>query len=149
MNETSPKSLDFNNAWVFWKVYFWAGSLFIYQNGLESHKAVGVTSENIHYFDFCVSWLYTFNPLSLSLNWVTTLVATIYRNMETRQSCKTTYIMRLKGSERRPFFIFRLNIVLHDSYQVDEMEWKQTVPGDYVKNFSRLLFSVLETSILS
>ena len=44
--------------------------------------------------------------------------------------CKTTYMTRVKGSERRPFiFIFRLNIVLHDSYQVDEIvmeieEWK-------------------------
>ena len=44
--------------------------------------------------------------------------------------CKTTYMTRVKGSERRPFiFIFRLNIVLHDSYQVDESvmeikEWK-------------------------
>ena len=37
---------------------------------------------------------------------------------------------RVKGSERRPFiFIFRLNNVLHDSYEVDEIvmeieEWK-------------------------
>ena len=44
--------------------------------------------------------------------------------------CKTTYMTRVKGSERRPFtFIFRLNIILHDSYQVDEIvmkmeEWK-------------------------
>ena len=36
--------------------------------------------------------------------------------------CKTTFIMRVKESERRPFiFIFRLNIVLRDSYQVDEI----------------------------
>ena len=39
-------------------------------------------------------------------------------------------MMKVKESERRPFiFIFRLNIVLHDSYQVDEIvmeieEWK-------------------------
>ena len=44
--------------------------------------------------------------------------------------CKTTYMTRVKGSERRPcIFIFRLNIVLHDSYQVDKFvmeieEWK-------------------------
>ena len=43
---------------------------------------------------------------------------------------KTTYMARVKGSEKRPFiFIFRLNIVLHDSYQVDKVvmeieEWK-------------------------
>ena len=49
---------------------------------------------------------------------------------------------RVKGSERRPFiFIFRSNIVLHDSYQVAEIvveleEWKQKVPGSYVKIFS-------------
>ena len=39
-------------------------------------------------------------------------------------------MIRVKGSERRKFiFIFRLNIALHDSYQVDEIvmeieEWK-------------------------
>ena len=39
--------------------------------------------------------------------------------------------IRVKGSERRPFiFIFRLNIVLRDSYQADEIvmeieEWKK------------------------
>ena len=44
--------------------------------------------------------------------------------------CKTTYMIRVKESERRPFiFIFRWNIVLHDSYKVDEIfmeieEWK-------------------------
>ena len=44
--------------------------------------------------------------------------------------CKITYMTRVKRSERRPFiFIFRLNSVLHDSYQVDEIvmeieEWK-------------------------
>ena len=44
--------------------------------------------------------------------------------------CKTTCMTKIKGSQRRSFiFIFRLNIILHDSYQVDEMvmeieEWK-------------------------
>ena len=61
---------------------------------------------------------------------------------------------RVKESERRPFiFIFRLNIVLHDSYQVDEIimeikERKQKVPGNYVERFSRVLLNVLETSIV-
>ena len=61
----------------------------------------------------------------------------------------------LKGSERRLFiFISRLNIVQHDSYQADEIvmeieEWKQKVANDNVKSFSRVLLSVLETSILS
>ena len=54
-------------------------------------------------------------------------------------------MMRVKGSERRPFvFIFRLNIVLHDSYQADEIvveieEWKRKVPSDSGKSFSRVL----------
>ena len=61
----------------------------------------------------------------------------------------------LKGSERTLFiFISRLNIVQHDSYQADEIvmeieEWKQKVANDNVKSFSRVLLSVLETSILS
>ena len=47
----------------------------------------------------------------------------------------------VKGSEIRQFiFTFRLNIVLHDSYQEDEFvteidEWKQKVPSNYVKSF--------------
>ena len=51
--------------------------------------------------------------------------------MESRQPCRTTYMVRIKESERRPFFkIFWWNIVLHDSYQADEIgteieEWKQ------------------------
>ena len=57
--------------------------------------------------------------------------------------------------QKRPFvFIFRLNIVLCDSYRADEIvmeieEWKQKVPRDSVKRFSRVLLSVLETSIVS
>ena len=43
--------------------------------------------------------------------------------------------------------IFRWNIVLHDSYQADEIvieieEWKQKVPGVYVKNFIQKFYSV-------
>ena len=44
--------------------------------------------------------------------------------------CRTTYMVRIKESVRRPFIlIFRWNIVLHDSYQADEIvteikEWK-------------------------
>ena len=75
--------------------------------------------------------------------------------MEREKSCKITNLMRVKGSERRPFiFISRLNIVQCDSYQTDEVfmeieEWKQKVASDYVKSFSRVLLGVLETSILS
>ena len=74
--------------------------------------------------------------------------------MKRGKSCKITNI-RANWSERRSFnFIFILNIVLLDSYQVDEIvmeieEWKQKVPGNYVKSFIRVLLGVLETSILS
>ena len=64
-------------------------------------------------------------------------------------------MIRVKGSERRPFiFVSRLNIVQRDSYQADEIvmeieEWKQNVVDDSLKGFSRVLLGVLETSILS
>ena len=80
--------------------------------------------------------------------------ATTYRNMERRKSFKITNMIKVKGSEMRPFIlIFRLNIVLRDSYQTDEIvmeieEWKQNVPDDYVKSFIRVLLGVLETSIV-
>ena len=86
---------------------------------------------------------------------MTTLVATTYRNMESKQSFKTTYMMRIRELGWRPsFLIFRWNIVLRDSYQADEVameieEWKQKVSGVYVKSFSRVLLSVLKTSIVS
>ena len=56
--------------------------------------------------------------------------------------------------EETIFLIFRWNIGLHDSYQPDEIvteieEWKQKVPGVCVKSFSRVLLSVLETSVVS
>ena len=103
----------------------------------------------------CISWSPTFNPMSLSLKWATTLVAAICRNMERGNSCKITNMIRVNGSERRPFiFIFRLNIVPCDSHHADEIimeieKWKPRVPDDYVKSFSRVLLGVLETSILS
>ena len=65
-----------------------------------------------------------------------TLVETTYREKRGREkSCKITNMIRVKGSERRPFiFISRLNIVQCDSYQTDEIvmeieEWnlKETV----------------------
>ena len=50
--------------------------------------------------------------------------------------------------EETIFLIFRWNIVLHDSYQGDEIvieieELKHKVPGACVKSFSRVLISVL------
>ena len=62
--------------------------------------------------------------------------------------------MIVKGSERRPFiFTFRFNIVLRDLYQADKIvmkieEWEQKVQDGYVESFSRVLLSVLETSIV-
>ena len=102
-----------------------------------SDKAVGVTLENtcviseVQYFDFLVFYLYTFNPLSSSSKWVTTLVATTYRNMENGQSWKTTYMTMVRWLEGTPFiFVFKLNVVLQNSYQADEIvkeieEWKR------------------------
>ena len=56
--------------------------------------------------------------------------------------------------EETIFLFFRWNIVLHDSYQADKIvieieEWKQKVPVVCVKSFSRVLLSVLETSVVS
>ena len=93
---------------------------------------------NVHYFNFLVSCLYTFNPLSLSLKWVVILVETKCSNMERGKSCKIT----------------NLNIFLWDSYKADEIvmeieEWKQKLSGSYVKSFGRVLLGVLETLIVS
>ena len=54
-------------------------------------------------------------------------------------------MIKLNGSERRPFiFISRLTIQ-RDSYQSDEIvmeieEWKQKVADNYVKSSSRVKF---------
>ena len=120
---------------------------------LMSLQEVFVISK-VYYFGFLVPSLYTFNPLSLLLKWGMILVATTYRNMEKEKFCKTTNKIRVNGSERRPFIlIFRLIIVLCDSYQTDEIvmeieEWKQKVPDDYLKSFGRVLLGVY-TSIVS
>ena len=64
-------------------------------------------------------------------------------------------MIRVKGSEGRPSIsIFRLNIVLCDSYLADKIimeieEWKQKVPDGYVKSFGTVLLGVLETSFVS
>ena len=47
------------------QVHFWVGNLLIYQSGFESGKAVDFTSENVLYFSFWVSFLYTFNPFPM------------------------------------------------------------------------------------
>ena len=61
-----------------------------------SGKTVDVTSENnrhskVLYFDFLVSCLYTFNPLSLSLKWVMTLVETTYREKREEREVLQNY----------------------------------------------------------
>ena len=68
------------------------------------------------------------------------------------KSYKIINMIRVKGSEKRPFiFVFRLNIVLCDWYQAYEIvmeieKWKQNVSEDYVKSFGRGLLGALETS---
>ena len=66
---------------------------------LISPQKVGVISK-VYYFDFLVSCLHTFNPLSLSLKWVMTVVATTYRNMESRQSVWSKYFELSKESKQ-------------------------------------------------
>ena len=63
-------------------------------------------------------------------------------------------MIRINESEQTIFLFFKSNIVLHDSYQADEImieieEWKQKVPSVCVKSFSRGLLNVLETSVVS
>ena len=108
-----------HNTWVIWKVFFELQAFSYIRMGLIlAKRSSWCHLRKCSLFWFWVSCLYTFNPLSLK--WVTTLVAATYRNMESRQYSKTTYMMRIKESVRRLFFfIFRLN-VLHDSYQEDE-----------------------------
>ena len=128
-----------NNSLSFLEIYFWAWSFLIYQNGLESGKAVDVTSENVLYFNFWVSCLYTFNPLPLLLKWVTTLIGRTYRNMESRQSCRTTYMVRIKESERRPFFLFLDGTLLCTIHTRQMKLWQKSRNGN----------NVLETSVIS
>ena len=119
-----------NNTWVFWKVYFWAVSLLIYQNGLDSSKAVNITSEYVLYFNIWVSCLCTFNYLPLLLKWVMTLVGATYRNMESRQSCRTIYMMRIKESDSRPFFKF-LDGILFYTIHIRQMKlWQKSRNGN-------------------
>ena len=67
-------------------------------------KAVDFTLENVQYFILLISCLYTLNLLSLLMNWVTTFDKATYRTMESRESCKTTYMIRIKESDERSIF---------------------------------------------
>ena len=64
-------------------------------------------------------------------------------------------LSRVKWSERRPLiFIFRFNIVLHDSYQTDETvtvieEWKKKFQATKSKPLVEFNLDVLETSVVS
>ena len=56
--------------------------------------------------------------------------------------------------EEAIFLIFRWNVLLHDSFQADEIvteieKWRQKVPSVCVKSFSRVLLSVLDTLVVS
>ena len=143
-------------------VYVWAERLLLWyqiMNGLVSGKAVDVTSENNRHQQSSLFWF--LDLLSVHLKSLVIIIEmgddlgwnNIQR--ETWRKRSLTNMMRVKGSERRPFsFISRLNIIQRDSYQTDEIvmeieEWKQKVADDYVKSFSRVLLGVLETSILS
>ena len=107
-----------------------------YQNGLESDKAVDVTWEKVgvtskvHYFDVLGLLPVHLESLVIIIKMGGDLGCNKIQKHWERAVRKTIYMTRVKGSERRPFiFIFRLNIVLHDSYQVDEIvmeieEWK-------------------------
>ena len=60
----------------------------------------------VHYFDFLVSCMYTFNPLSLSLDWMTTLVATTYKNMEAGSPTKLPTWWWSRGQRGDHLFLF-------------------------------------------
>ena len=79
----------------FFEKFIFGLEAFPYSNKMSLSLAkLDVTSEKVdviskvHYFDFLVSCLYTFNPLSLSSKWVATLVTITYRNMDSKQSAK-------------------------------------------------------------
>ena len=83
------------------------------------------------------------------------MVATTYRNMQTvlQKYLHDEDNLPEGVTEETVFLIFRWDIVLHGSYQADEIvieieEWKQKVPGVCLKRFSRVLLSVFETSVV-
>ena len=116
-----------DKARVFWKV--WAGSLLVqYQNGFESGKEVNVFSK----LTILISWPPVYTPLiSCHYHW------NGWRPMlqQHRELWKVGGLQNYlhgegKGQREDHFFIFRLNIVLYDSDQVDESvieteDWKQ------------------------
>ena len=136
----------------FLKFCFWAERLLIqYQNGLESGKAVNVCNEqsSLFWFLVCTSLIPCHHHWNGRRYWLRR------HTEESGQSCKIINMIRVKSLEGRSFiFIFKLNTVLSNSYQVDEIvmdieEWKQKVPDDYVKSFRRVLLGLSEILIVS
>ena len=90
-----------------------------------------------------VSGQYTFNPSSLSLKSVMIWLQQQHGEWDVLQNYQHG---KGKGFREETIYFhlfFRLNIVLRDLYQSDEIvmeseEWKQKVPGDHVKSFSRV-----------
>ena len=76
--------------------------------------------------------MYAFNLLSLSSKWVTTLVATTYKNMESAQSYKNTSMIMVKDSKWRPFTFFRLNVVLQQKWKQKVLENISNVLGEFL-----------------
>ena len=70
---------------------------------VSPHKIIVVSK--VHYFDFLVSCLYTFNPLSLSLKWVMILVETTYREKRGEREVLQNY-QHHKGKEVRKETIY-------------------------------------------
>ena len=56
-------------------------------------------------FTILIFWSSVFNSTSFSLKLVRTLVTTTYNNMDSGQSWETSYMMRVKLAERRPFIL--------------------------------------------
>ena len=85
----------------------------------------------VHYFDFLDSSLHTFNPLPLSLKCVGDDLGWKCNKIKKHEDREVLQNYQYKGKGVKPFiFIFRLNIVLRDSYQADEIvmeieEWKK------------------------
>ena len=80
----------------------------------------------VHYFDFLVFCLYTFNSLSLSLKWLMTLVATAYINMERGKSCGIANMIRVKGGQKGDHLFSFLDLILFCAIHIRQMKlsWK-------------------------
>ena len=128
---------------VFVKFVFEFEAFSYIRMGLSLAKQLICCLRKCSLFYFWVSCLCTFNPLPLLLKWVTTLTGTTYRNMENRKSCRTTYMVRIKESERRPFFKFLDGIMFCTIHTRQMKLWQKW------RNRNNKLLSVLETTAVS